>query len=129
MDMKRCDSCGQDLDPGGGGDVFFVVRVAITKGRAWDRIERAKAADLAAECRRLRLLSLADALADVEPAEIPGLRIPSLVTNADLRVCAKCVELGPTSIRADGGKTGIDVLDLVRASEIGGPRVPSSEAT
>ena len=124
MKLKTCDSCGGVLAAASGRDVFWVVKVQIMKGVAWGPEERARAE------RAVQAAgggALGKALADVEPAEIPGLRIPSLVTNADLRICAKCIEHGPTAVQVDGGTAGIDILALVRASEVGGPRVPTPE--
>ncbi len=124
MKLKACDSCGGPLATASGRDVFWVVKVQIMKATAWGPVERARAeriVDMEGNT------ALGKALADVEPAEIPGRLIPSLVTNADLRICAKCVEHGPTAVQVDGGEAGIDILALVRASEIGGSRVPTPE--
>lgn len=125
MKLKTCDSCGGVLATDHGRDVFWVVKVQIMKAAAWGPVERARADRIVA---LEGSSALGKALADVEPAEIPGLRIPSLVTHADLRICANCVLTDWTSVTLVGGKPGgVNVIDLIRASEIGGPRVPTPE--
>lgn len=125
--LRTCDSCGQNLVRPGERDMFFVVRLQITKGVSWGPDQTAARERMVQESRRSGMNSLANALDACEPADIVGDRIQSLTTRADLRICAECVEHGPTSFRADGGKAGIDVLALVRASEVGGPRVSPPE--
>jgi hypothetical protein len=107
--------------------MFFAVRVQITKGTTWRPDQAAAAGRMVQEARRSGMNALANALDAVEPAEIIGDRLPSHVTHADLRICADCVLKGPTIIRADGSPGGIDLLGLVRSTEIGGPRVPTPE--
>lgn len=126
--IRSCDSCGQPV--GGktaGGDMFFVVRVQIMKGTTWRPDQAAAAGRMVQEARRSGMNALANALDAVEPADIIGDRVPSQVTHADLRVCADCVLKGPTVIRPDGNPGGIDLLGLVRSTEVGGPRVPTPE--
>lgn len=125
MKFRSCDSCGGRLAIPGGGDVFFVVRLQITKGTSWGP-EQAKAGDrMAQEARRMGMKALADALDDGEPATIVGDKAPGLITHADLRICSGCVERGATIIKPDGTPGGIDLPGLIRAAELGGAGVPS----
>lgn len=119
MHLRTCDSCGGQLAHGSGGDVFFVVRLQITKGAAWGPVQTAAADRMAKEARRSGMKALADALDAGEPAEIIGDTAPKLVRHADLRICGKCIEQGGPFMRPDGPESGIDLLELVRASEMG----------
>jgi hypothetical protein len=123
MKLKPCDSCGHDLTAEG-RDLFFVARVQIQKATAWTKGEVDRANALA---KLEGNTALGRALSDAEPATFIGDRVPALVTHVDLRVCSLCVQHGATAIKSQGGAGGIDLLDLIRASEIGGPRVPSPE--
>lgn len=115
--MRTCDSCGGELTRETGRDVFFVVRLQITKATAWTADERRRAADLVTNVRKLGDARLADELAKIEPAEIIGDKAPNLMTHADLRICPDCVQQGRT----------LNLIDLIRATEFPGtPRVPSS---
>jgi len=122
MRLKSCDSCGGALvDSRGGSDVFFVVRLAITKATAWTPDEQARAEQiLKLEGASSRL---GKTLAEMEPAEIVGDRVPSLMKHADLRICAYCVQGRPNPSAAF--VPGINLIDIIRATEIGADRVPT----
>lgn len=128
MKVRTCDSCGGRLAAPGGGDVFFVVRLQITKGTAWGPVQEAAGERMAAEARRMGMKGLADALDRGEPATIVGDLAPSLITHADLRVCSSCVERGATAVRADGEPGGLDLLALIRGAELGDLVVPTPQA-
>lgn len=124
MELKPCDSCGGPLAIQKGQDVYFVVRVQISKATAWGVEDRAAAEKMIADARRLGLKRLADAASRIEPGEIIGDRVPALMTHADLRICARCVEKAALK---DPDAGGIDLLGMVRASEFGSRDVPSSK--
>lgn len=120
MKLKPCDSCGGALTEGkGDGDVFFVARIQITKGTPWSQAER-DALDrvLKNEGTTSRL---GKALATVEPAEIIGDLVPAFVTHADLRICSRCVESGVSR--------NVNLLEMIRAAELGGSGVSSPKTT
>lgn len=128
MKARTCDSCGGRLAIPGGGDVFFVVRLQITKGTSWGPAQEAAGERMAAEARRMGMKALADSLEAGEPATIVGDKAPALVTHADLRICSPCVERGATAIKRDGEPGGLDLLNLIRAVELGDRVVSSPEA-
>lgn len=127
--LRTCDSCGHPLTSPTGQDVFFVVRVQVSKAVAWGPGERDRARLTAEAARRNGDLRMAAALEALEPATFPADRVPSLEAHADLRVCAECVQRGPTAVKVDGTASGIDLLSIIRAVELGERRVAPSETT
>jgi len=114
MNLRRCDSCARTIGLKG-GEIFFAVRLSITKGTTWGPAQVQAAERMAGEARRFGMKALVDALDAGEPADIVGDTAPVLCHHADVRICAECITTGALGV-------GVDVIDLIRASEGTGER-------